>query len=115
MPNRPKTKWQSNGKERGLLMDQAKMVAETVGPTAFDSEPSVMARPLTVPRCEAGTALLVAREMLVITCCGGGGGRGGGNRRGRGGVAYGAPFVGCRCCDVEMERTLLRKQQDIRL
>lgn len=62
-------------------MDHAKAVAQTVAPIAVDKEVSIIDRPLTVPRWEGPTELLVAREMTVNTYFGGkgeGGQRGGG-------------------------------------
>lgn len=70
-------------------MDQAKMVEAAVGPAAFASEPRVIERPLTVPRREGSTELLVAREMLMNTCrCGErGDGMGRGGEGGQEGVS----------------------------
>lgn len=74
-------------------MDQAKMMEKIVGPADVASDPSIIERPLRVPRWEGCTALLTAREMLVNICLGRerlgaaqggmvGGGRGKGAARG---------------------------------
>lgn len=70
----PKAKMQkmrcwSNGKGWRYSMDQANMVEAAVGPVALASEPSIIDSPLTVPRLEGSTALLIARAKLITTCC----------------------------------------------
>lgn len=69
-------------------MDQAKMLAKTVGPIAVASDASIIDRPLIVLRWEGFTALLIAREVFMNICCLGGGGgvvqRGRQRRKGQG-------------------------------
>lgn len=85
---RQNIRWRSNGKGWRSWIDQAKAVEEAVGPAAFASEPSVMERPLTVPRSDGSTALLVARETLMNTYWRGG--KGGVPRQWCHGVGAGA-------------------------
>lgn len=63
--NKQNTRWLSKGKGRGRLMDQAKMVEKTIGPAPVASEPSIIMRPLIVPRWEVSTALLIASDVLM--------------------------------------------------
>lgn len=66
---RQKMRCWSNGKGWRCWMDQAKMVEAAVGPVALASEPSIIDSPLTVPRLEGSTALLIARAKLITTFC----------------------------------------------
>lgn len=104
--NRQKMRWLSSGNGRGRLMDQAKMVEETIGPAAFASEPIAIERPLRVPRWEGSTALLVARETLMNTCCDGGEGKREGGR-GRGVPHQGCPVLGAGAATSKIELTRL--------